>query len=324
MDKTQWFTECGWGVFAHWLGAPASSEGGAELSSEAWNRRVDAFDVEGLAQQLESIHAPYFFITIGQNSGHFIAPNATYDELVGIKPSKCSRRDLVSDLYDRLHTRGIELLVYLPSGAPAADPVAVSRLGWEWGFPGAWPHSWGPERTGERLIEFQTKWEAIIRDWSLRWGTKIRGWWIDGCYFADQMYRHADAPNFKSFAEATRAGNPDSIVAFNPGVCLPVEVHTEYEDYTAGEVMFSLPECPGAWLERNGRKVRYHSLSYLGSDWGKGAAPRYPDELAAGYTKYVTGKGGVMTWDVPVEECGLIRQSFMPQLRAIYKCMQSQ
>jgi len=315
-DRTRWFADCGWGVFCHWLGAPPSSDGGAELTAEAWNRRVDAFDVEGLGRQLEAIGAPYFFITIGQNSGHYIAPNDVYDKHVGIQPSKCSRRDLVADLYDALHSRGIELLVYLPSGAPAADPVAVSRLEWEWGYEGGWPHSWGTRRTGKRLAEFQKKWEEVIREWSTRWGPKVRGWWIDGCFFADEMYRHSDEPNFRSFAAALKVGNPDALVAFNPGVLTPVVCHTEDEDYTAGETADALPECPGAWVERNGHKARYHVLSYLGEFWCKGN-PRFPDELVVGYTKHVTSKGGVITWDVPIERSGLIPTAFAEQLAAI-------
>ncbi len=244
-ELTQWFANCGWGVFCHYLGAPPSSDGGAELTAEIWNQQVDAFDVEGLAKQLETIGAPYFFITIGQNSGHFLAPNATYDKFVGIEPSKCSRRDLVADLYEALHPRGIQLLVYLPSGAPAAEPVAVERLGWEWGFEGSWPNSWGTQRTAKRLAEFQEKWEAVIREWSKRWGSRVRGWWIDGCYFADEMYRHNESPNFQSLAAALKAGNPDSLVAFNPGVLTPVICHTEYEDYTAGEIATIAPGMPG-------------------------------------------------------------------------------
>jgi hypothetical protein len=319
-DRTAWFAERGWGVFCHWLGAAPSTDGGAELTAEAWQRRVDAFDVAGLAAQLESVGAPYFFITLGQNSGHYIAPNAAYDRHVGIRPSKCARRDLVADLYDALHPRGIELLVYLPSGAPAADPVAVERLGWEWGFEGGWPQSWGTRRTGKRLREFQERWEEVVREWSLRWGPKIRGWWIDGCYFADEMYRHDDAPNFRSFAAALRAGNPESLVAFNPGVTVPVICHTEYEDYTAGEVSDALPECPGAWRERNGHKARYHVLSYLGESWCKGQ-PRFPDELVAGYTRHITGKGGVVTWDVPIEVSGLVPDAFLRQLASIRSCL---
>ncbi|MCX7934654.1 MAG: hypothetical protein N3A66_05270, partial [Planctomycetota bacterium] len=79
---------------------------------------------------------------------------------------------LMLDLYDALQVKGIPLLAYLPSGAPAADPVAVERLGWEWGFEGGWPQAWNTRRTGKRLAEFQTRWEAIVREWSLRWGPK--------------------------------------------------------------------------------------------------------------------------------------------------------
>ena len=78
-----------------------------------------------------------------------------------------------------------------------------------------------------------------------------------------------------------------------------------------------LPECPGAWVERNGHKARYHVLSYLGESWCKGN-PRFPDELVVGYTKHIMSKGGVITWDVPIERSGLIAQTYVAQLRAIH------
>lgn len=312
-DRTAWFARRGWGVFCHYLAEPG-------LDAEAWNARVDRFDADALVRQLDVVGARYFFLTIGQNSGHYAAPNAAYDEFVGIRPSKCSRRDLIADVAAALAARGIPLLVYLPSGAPAADPAAVERLGWEWGFEGGWPHAWGTRRTGKRLAEFQLRWEAVVREWSLRWGNAVKGWWIDGCYFADEMYRHADPPNFESFAAALRAGNPDAIVAFNPGVVVPVVCHSESEDYTAGEIAQALPECPGPWVERNGHRARYHILSYLGESWGKGT-PRFPPELAAGYTRHVTEKGGVITWDVPIGPAGSIPEAFLRQLEFIARAV---
>ncbi len=300
-----WFRDARWGVFTHYLSAN-------DTSADDWNRQVDAFDVDALAAQLASTGAPYYFITIGQNSGHFCAPNAAYNEYVGIHPSKCSRRDLISDLYDALTPRGIKLLVYLPSGAPAADRVAMDRLGWEWGFEGSWPDSWNTVRTGKRLASFQTKWEAIMREWSLRWGEKIHGWWIDGCYFADEMYRHADAPNFASFTAALKAGNSKSLVSYNPGVMVPVISHSEHEDFTAGEISDAFPVCPGRWV--NG--AQYHILSYLGETWG-GGAPRFTDGFVCGYTEYVNSKGGVVTWDVPIGKTGAIPQPYIDQLRRL-------
>lgn len=48
--RTDWLSQAGWGVMTHYLGAAPSSAGGAELTAEAWNAQIDAFDVEGLAE----------------------------------------------------------------------------------------------------------------------------------------------------------------------------------------------------------------------------------------------------------------------------------
>jgi len=85
--------------------------------------------------------------------------------------------------------------------------------------------------------------------------------------------------------------------------------------FPAGEIAHALPECPGPWVERNGHKARYHVLSYLGESWCKGR-PRFPDELVAGYTRHVTSKGGVVTWDVPIGRTGGIPTAFVEQLSA--------
>jgi len=323
-EKTDWFHQARWGVMTHYLGAPPSSAGGAELTAEMWNKQVDTFDVAGLADQLASTGAKYLLFTIGQNSGHYCSPNATYDKIVGITPSKCSRRDLVADLAKALKSKNIKLMVYLPSGAPAADHVARKKLGWRWGSPGGWQLPGEP--VGGRLAEFQRNWETVISEWSLRWGKDVAGWWIDGCYFADQMYRSEDEPNFASFARALRAGNPQAIVAFNPGVRVPVVAHTKYEDYAAGEVnLDQLPKavetCGGRWLECEGAKAQFHILTFLGTSWCQGERPQWPDDKVIGHTKQIAGKGGVVTYDVPIQNTGLIPRPFVDQLRMIGRAM---
>jgi hypothetical protein len=317
---TDWFHQARWGVMTHYLGAPPSSSGGAELTAEMWNRQVEAFDVDGLVAQLASTGAKYLLFTLGQNSGHYCAPNATYDKLVGISPSKCSRRDLIADLAKALAARNIRLMVYLPSGAPAADHEARRKLGWRWGSRGGWQLP--GEEVGGRLADFQRHWEAVIREWSLRWGRDVAGWWIDGCYFADQMYRFDEPPNFASFAAALKAGNPDAIVAFNPGVKVPVIAHTKYDDYAAGEVNLNqLPQaveaCPGRWLACEGAQVQFHVLTFLGKTWCGGERPQWPDEKIVGLTRQLLARNGVVTFDVPIQKSGLIPQPFIAQLQAI-------
>jgi alpha-L-fucosidase len=319
-EPTDWFHEAQWGVMTHYLGAPPSSKGGAELTAEAWNEQVDHFDVNAFADQLASTGARYLLFTIGQNSGHYCSPNATYDRLVGITPSKCSRRDLIADLAAALASRHLRLMVYLPSGAPAADPVARQKLGWLWGRKGGWQLPGEP--VGGRLAEFQRHWEAIIREWSLRWGKSVSGWWIDGCYFPDAMYRFDDEPNFASFARALKAGNPEAIVAFNAGVKLPVIPYSQYEDYTAGEINLkefakAVDACPGRWLEYQGHKEQFQILTFLGSTWCRGEQPLLPDETVIATVRQLAAKDGVVTFDVPIQKSGVIPAPFIAQLHAI-------
>jgi len=307
-DRAAWMPQAQWGVMNHYLADWQARVHGLTMSVEQWNRMVDGFDVETLARQLQSVGARYYQITIGQNAGYYLSPNATYDKIVGIQPSKCSRRDLVADLHQALSPRGIRLMVYLPSGAPAQDKVAGAALEWRNG-----PY---PNR------EFQRKWEQVIREWSLRWGKKVAGWWFDGCYFPNSMYRLPEAPNFASFAAAARAGNPDAAVAFNPGVVYRMLSITPYEDFTAGEIdqieQVTIRRAADGKIDG----ARIHMLSYLGRTWGMGE-PRFSTEQIVGYTRKIRDAGGAVTWDVPVELNGTMSQPFLDQLSALGKAFPS-
>jgi len=304
--RADWLQQAKWGVMNHYLADWQARVNQLTMSVDAWNGLIDKFDVETLAKQLQSAGAPYYQISIGQNSGYYLSPNSVYDQITGIEPSKCSKRDLVSDLAAVLAPRGIKLMVYLPSGAPAQDKAAVTALGWQNG--------------AHANVEFQRKWERIIREWSLRWGKKVSGWWFDGCYFPNTMYRLPDSPNFASFAAAARAGNPDAIVAFNPGVVYRMLSLTPYEDFTAGEI--DKPDQVAIRRAADGQidGAQIHMLSYLGETWGMGA-PRFTAAQAIDYTRKVTNAGGAVTWDVPVGLDGKIGQAFLEQLAAIGKSL---
>jgi hypothetical protein len=288
--RTDWLKEAKWGVFMHYMGDTVLK--GDQLTIENWNKAVDSFDVNGLADQLASMGAGYFVLTLGQNSGFYCSPNKTYDKLTGITPSKCARRDLVSDLSEALRAKGIRLMVYLPSGAPDRDREAMKALEWKPGQFPLWTYVNGkPKGQDDRLEAFQKKWESVIGEWSKRWSVRVSGWWFDGCYYPDAMYRHSEAPNFASFAAAARAGNPDSAVAFNPGKVV----------------------CPGRWVT----KAQYHMLSFLGPTWCQ-KPPRFNTDQVVAFTRAITDKEGAVTWDVPPAGVnGHIPDDFLAQLKAI-------
>ncbi len=315
-----WLREAKWGTMTHFLADAASCVEETVLPMAEWNGRVDGVDVKRLAEQIAGTGAGYQIFTLGQNSGYFCSPNATYDSLVG-QPSRLSDRDLLADLATALKTRGVRTIAYLPSSPPCNQREAVERLK----FTPTWDMSRNGYKPGEytvaegiddRLTEGLRNWEAIIREWSLRWGDLVSGWWFDGCYYADKLYEHDGAPNFQSFAEAAKAGNTKSIVAFNSGVKIPVPTITPYEDYTAGELN-------DLWIGNKWHPMtdkvggaQLQILTYLGNWWGQGPT-RFTDELAVSYTKHVIACGGALTWDIPISYDGQIPEEFRRQLSVI-------
>jgi hypothetical protein len=305
-QRAAWMPAARWGVMNHYLADWIARTTHEPMTIDRWNSLVGHFDVEALADQLKQVGAGYYQISIGQNSGYYLAPNATYDRLTGITPSKCSHRDLVADLYEALHKRGIRLMVYLPSGAPGGDAAVRQALQWENG-----PH---------RNREFQVKWEAVIREWSMRWGTKVSGWWFDGCYWPNTMYRTDDAPNFSSFAAAARAGNPDSAIAFNPGVFPRIFSMATQQDFIAGEIadpaLIQIRRETGGLIDG----AQIHVLSHLGEQWGMGA-PRFKIEQIVEWSQKLVNSGGAITWDVPVQPGGTMAPEFMEQLASLGKAL---
>lgn len=301
--NTDWMRDARWGVMVHYLDQLPSSNEPVDMTPERWNRHVDDFDVLRFVETISGTGAGYLIFTLGQNSGYYCSPNRTYDRLIGVQPSRLSQRDLVGEIASALQQRGVRTIAYLPATPPGKHREAVEAL------------CYTPV-IDPRLSEFQRNWEAVIREWSLRWGKSVAGWWIDGCYHADKMYRHHEEPNFRSFATAMKAGNPNSLVAFNPGVLVPIICHSECDDYTAGEANVMVTPCRYHVFDRFIDGAQFQVLSYLGDYWCYGP-PRYPEALVVEYTRYINSFGGAVTWDVPIALDGTIPDVFLRQLAAI-------
>lgn len=304
---TDWLHAAKFGVFNQ--GQMAEFQQPAITTVAAWNAAVNAFDVDAVANQLQRMGARYLIHGLGQNSGFYCAPNATYDSIVGESPSPCSTRDLVSDLYAALNPRGIVLMVYLPAAAAGGDSHAENALGWQ-GY-----------SAGTRQTTFLNNWQRVMQDWSNRWGNKVAGWWFDGMFtpYPESMYNYANAPNWDTFAAAARSGNSSSILAFNPKVQVPIQASAPQEDYTAGETDHPLQIfCNSRWVtapanatEAANAQIQFHCMTYAGSFWGQGSSPNYTTPQLVSATNAVTNGGGAITWDMPVSNpSGTILPSF--------------
>ncbi len=292
---TNWFRDAGYGVFVHYLnGLQNDAESINSLGREtAWDECVREFDTERFAATMEEVGAGYVVFTVMQVTRQMIAPNATYDRISGYEPSEaCARRDLVEDLHRSLSRRHIPLMLYWTGDGPRGDAQAAQAFGWQ-----------TPVTT-----EFVQRWASVAEEYGERYGDKVAGWWVDGCY----RFIGYDEAKLQILAAALKAGNPRRIVAFNPGVEARVNAYSRHEDYTSGE--------QNRFFDMPARRVidgeQWHILSYLGSGWGKPGCAYTKRELRE-YVFDVHQRGGVVSVDVLLFRDGSLDRSQIEVLKAV-------
>jgi len=315
--KTDWFKERKWGVFTHYLyqvqNNPASetNDGAGETG---WDECVNALDVELLARQLYEINAGYLIFTVMQQSRYMIAPNNTFDRLTGYAPGQaCAARDLIGDLYNALEKYNIALFLYFTGDGPTHDEKAAS----------------GIKGTSKFPVEdgFVRLWASVLEEYSVRYGEKIKGWWVDGLY--EGIGYNDD--NIKIVRDAALKGNPDALFSANYLGCLSggenkyiegigdtlfgnfyheIVAPTKYCDYTAGEVV-NFDAYPHGRFIGNAQS---HVLSFLGippepirvyDGWAKSGS-KYSGGYMRRYIECVNKIGGVVSVDVCLHRSGSI------------------
>jgi alpha-L-fucosidase len=292
-----WLKQAKFGVFVHYLGG-----------GPAWNDKVESFDVEKFAIQLHQTGASYLIFTLGQNSGYYCSPNATYEKYAGYKTGRrCSRRDLPMEIAEALAEKGIRLMLYLPSRSPQRDKQAMAGL-----------HDVHERQPAPQ--EFTKRWSEVIAEWSQRYGKKISGWWFDGSYNTTGWDDLTKRYNWNTWAAASRVGNPESILAFNPGTRIDkaFTALTDQQDYTAGEQnKFQVtPQTNPAPKE-----LQWHILSFLGTHWAAKDGPTHSDQYMIDYVRKVNALGGTVSIDVNVSSDGKIYPPHLRQLIAIGKAV---
>lgn len=305
-----WFADAKYGIFVHYLNHivndPANLERGRPMGErKAWNDCVESFDAQKFAEDMQAAGAGYVIFTIHQSQQYFCIPNATYDALTGAKPGEnCACRDLIGDVLDALEERGIPLMLYFTGDGIWKNPDLMEKIGGA-PFPAKdhKPTDWTPQ--------FKKNWFAIAREWSLRYGKRIAGWWIDG---ADACKDYND-DELLEYAEALRAGNPDSIVCFNPGnENLEPWRYSVADDFTAGESAGFDDYPEDRWVDG----AQWHLISYTFRLLNKhnrdvdAAAKELID-----YIRAVSAKQGVVSIDLSIYQDGSILEEELAVLKQL-------
>lgn len=201
---------------------------------------VDAFDLDGFLEDFDRTGAEWLFFPVGHSHSVYATPCAALDALDTPEfpmKGRSAKRDLIGEIAAAVHSRGKRFVAYLPtevSGMPIAKGVK-----WR-----------DDDVNGVDHAEFQKIWCAAIREWALRWGKNLDGWWLDG-YYGKAFFKPTwpNGIDEDAWGAALRAGNPDCAVALNPG-CIEVKHEPKWfifaleprakklHDYLAGEVNF--------------------------------------------------------------------------------------
>ena len=313
--NTDWMQEHPFGLMVHWIAPGPTPLKGPHI--EELNQAVNSFDLDRFMRDFESTGAGWLIFTIGQNTTMYASPNAVLDKLAG--PGYCSERDLVLEIAERVHAEGKHFIAYLP--AEVNKPQKLHA-----------PFAWNP---GDQT-EFQVRYTDFIREYALRLGTKLSGWWFDGCYtwdiFPNSTY------NWPLWFGAARAGNPNAIVAFNDGsFCIGITTPvTPLQDYLSGEVEAlvdgkirlgrRVKDAPLHMPETRfveGTETQWHALVPIDCNrfwWHtpkRPMTPSYPDAELVSFLSQCRAVGGVVTFNVGISQEGALGAETVAQLSRI-------
>jgi hypothetical protein len=167
-----------------------------------WSAAVGSFDVPAFASQVQATGAKNILLMLGQNSGYYCSPNSVYEAYAGVSPgTRASSRDLPMEIADALAPLGIGMYLYLPEDVGWGDTQAASHFG----LSSLAVANWVVDGT------FTPKWNAVIKTWADRYGSKVKGWFFDG-YEIRWGVTQAMAQTYR---DTCLAANPCGIVTFN-------------------------------------------------------------------------------------------------------------
>jgi hypothetical protein len=241
------------------------------------NELASSFDVARMARQAEQASAGWFMFSLQHQNWLMMAPNRTFAQITGTEQF-AAKRDVAADLIRELKKVNITPMIYVNiriDPESGTDPRVRNAMG-------AWP----PD---DRLIDNIA---AVYREFSLRYGRDVGGWWVDGA--GNPAY--AESPNrerwFSTIAAALRAGNPNALVSFSPG--LHLARYSRHNDYIAGESSDLLGQPPNGPCQEG---VQWHMWTYLGGWWGADGT-RFSDSQLCRYIAQTVSRGGAITLDV--------------------------
>ncbi|MGZ0655724.1 SHD1 domain-containing protein [Coraliomargarita sp. W4R72] len=249
-----------------------------------------SFDVRAMMDQIKVLDTAAWVqinLTQGANGSFYTSPHAELAK--HISPDIVPERDLFGEMLDALNRQGFKVMVYFASEGPAMGKHPDKAL------PGV-IESWKEYAKSLKMTPEEAVAEIIVKEYSLRYGTKIAAWWFDHPSFGD----------IPMLEKAARAGNPNAALAFSVREFSKLTTCPE-SDFTGGHPTPMKKQKASA--EENEvaiemiEKDNYiddslaHFFPPMQETWNSGE-PVFETEKAIDWTLRVIEAKGAITWAV--------------------------
>ncbi|TWT80423.1 hypothetical protein CA13_18390 [Planctomycetes bacterium CA13] len=252
------------------------------------------FDVQKMMDQIKVLDTAAWVqinLTQGANGSFYTSPHAELAKHVS--PNIVPQRDLFGETLRALNEQGFKVIVYFATEGPTMGKHPDQAM------PGV-IDNWKSYAKSCQLTPNQAVAEIIVKEYSLRYGTKIAGWWFD----------HAKYGEIKLLEKAARAGNPEAVLAFNMGGSSKLLTCPE-SDFTAGHPTPMKKHSP-SWegnevaitlIEKNNyiNGSLGHFFPPMQKTWNSGK-PAFETQQAVDWTMRIVQANGSITWAVALED----------------------
>ncbi|MBT2161514.1 alpha-L-fucosidase [Zobellia barbeyronii] len=247
-----WFKDAGYGLMFQWTNRATPKEG---MKIKDWEQKINDFDVQQFANMVEETGAAYVIWSITWGQQYISAPITSLDKLI---EGRTTKRDLLGEMADQLHAKGIKLIFYYHYGYDcyhSKDPAWLNVAG-------------GYEADKTRLYKNVNE---IIAEVGNRYGDKLNGWFFDGGQrYYDSRFDGTQegvlSASFKEMSEAARRGNEQRVLTYNSWILPRV---TEYQDFYSGEGLQRFENLDeGKFVDGKHKGLMAHTCFPLEERWG--------------------------------------------------------
>ena len=238
------------------------------------------------------------------------APSAAIDR---IAPGRTTRRDLIGDLADACHARGLRFILYYNHSCNSADDSA-------------WEHAVGYHAADKgRLV---TNLLSILSELGARYGSRLDGWWFDSCYSLDPRGVYSSVTTdmhgfqfpWEDWTAAAKTGFQDRLVTLSSGM-LTHFLYSTHQDYEGGEANDLVAVPTSRYTPDHLQAHRWVCLDNPG--WVHGrvktplAAPRFPLASVSDYVRTSNRASVPVTFNLDIDRTGLISPESLDFLRQV-------